>query len=185
MSISVSQLSAESAIIRLSNDCSVVDLNMPIMKTAVSCLALASALILSAGPAVAAKDGYYRWQDDQGEYHFTQQPPLGRSYEFVESDSGASFSRRSDDAEEDGGEAETQGDDSGTGGADPQPAKMEVLPPKDPAICAQAKSNLQSMQNNAARIRMTDENGNTRFLTPEEKEEQKARAQEAIRIHCD
>lgn len=158
---------------------------MPIMKTAVSCLALASALILSAGPAAAAKDGYYRWQDDQGEYHFTQQPPLGRSYEFVESDSGASFSRRSDDAEEDGVEAGSQDSDADTEAADPQPAKMEVLPPKDPAICAQAKSNLQSMQNNAARIRMTDENGNTRFLTPEEKEEQKARAQEAIRIHCD
>jgi len=156
---------------------------MPIMKTTLSCLALASTLILSAGSAVAAKDGYYRWQDDEGEYHFTQQPPLGRSYEFVESRSGTSFSRQSDDNDS-ATEADEQGGESSTEPTNPQPAKMEVLPPKDPAICAQAKSNLQSMQNNAARIRMTDENSNTRFLTPEEKEEQKARAQEAIRIHC-
>ena len=61
---------------------------------------------------------------------------------------------------------------------------MEVLPPKDPSICEQAKGNLQSLSTHGARIRATDADGKARYLTAEEIEQQRLRAEEAIRIHC-
>lgn len=155
------------------------------MTKTVTRLALMFLLTTTTALALAAKDGYYRWKDDQGEIHFTQQPPLGRNYEFVESRSGASFNSPGSPAQPAEENTSADGASSVDQEATARPEKMEILPAKNPAVCAQARSNLQSLQNNAARIRMTDADGNTRFLTAEEKEQQRARAQEAIRIHCD
>lgn len=140
------------------------------------CLTAAWAVFLSSA-TLAGKEGYYRWKDDSGEFHFTQQPPVGRQYEFVETRAGASVvSNGGDDSDEIGSP------EAAPAAAAPQ--RMEVLPEKDPAVCAQAKENLLTLEKNGARIRVTDENGNSRLLNPEEMAVQKQRAQDAINIHC-
>lgn len=126
----------------------------------------------------AGKEGYYRWKDDTGEVHFTQQPPLGRQYDFIETRGGANVVNNNAAAES----ADGQVDDGGAATAAPK--KMEVLPPKDPVICSQAKSNLLTLQKSGARIRVTDPDGTSRLLNDEEVAEQKRRAQEAVGIHC-
>ena len=126
---------------------------------------------------LAAKSGYYRWIDAEGEVHFSQKPPVGHRYEFVETQTG----RRSSIAEE------TPEDPPASAAGIPgtTPKSMEVLPPKDPDICQQAKGNLQSLSRSGARIKATDADGNSRYLNAEEIEQQRLRAEEAIRIHCD
>ena len=45
-------------------------------------------LMLSSNHLLAAKSGYYRWTDSEGKVHFSQQPPVGQRYEFVETQTG-------------------------------------------------------------------------------------------------
>lgn len=139
------------------------------------CLFVCATVLLTPS-SLAGKEGYYRWKDDAGETHFTQQPPLGRQYQFIETRGGASVVSNPSSGD-------SAGNDDGAK-ADTAPQRMEVLPPKDPAICSQAKSNLLTLQKNGARIRVTDPDGTARLLNEKEVAEQKQRAQEAIGIHC-
>ena len=127
--------------------------------------------------SLAAKEGYYRWQDDKGEMHFTQQPPVGRSYTFIETRSGASLTSQMEEQEV---QASEDQDPSAT-----RPQKMEVVPPKNPKICEQARGNMSSLQLAGARIRVSNADGSSRYLNDQEIEEQKNRARQAISLHCD
>lgn len=144
--------------------------------------AIGLALLFTLGSAelLAAKSGYYRWTDDEGEVHFTQKPPLGRPSVFVETASGrqSSPSVRNNTASSSPSDDGTDTPSAGT------PNKMEVLPPKDPKLCTQAQGNMESLSVSGARIKATDKDGKARYLTPEEIEVQKQRAQDIIDIHC-
>ncbi|MFT5889436.1 MAG: hypothetical protein ACI9BO_002263 [Zhongshania sp.] len=124
----------------------------------------------------AAKAGYYQWSDDKGKQHFSQQPPIGRKYLFIETSSGASMSSDgiASSAEN------SDNDDSDVAKAE----KIEIVPPKDPELCAKAESNMRSLAANGARIRISNIDGTTRFLSPAEIAEQKNRAQDVITLHC-
>lgn len=135
-----------------------------------SCLGLTLASSL---PALAGKSGYYRWIGADGEIHFGQKPPAGTPYEFIESQTG----RRAPDSSD----SSTEKESSET---QPPATSMQILPPKDPVICERAQNNMLSLQAAGARIRATAKNGEVRYLSPEEIEVQKLRAQEAIDIHC-
>ncbi|AKH68987.1 protein of unknown function (DUF4124) [Spongiibacter sp. IMCC21906] len=146
------------------------------MKTIILVNAL---LLLSLGicaTAHAGKQGYYRWQDEGGEVHFSQQPPHGQRYEFISTGSNTPYTAPEFANQQNGNSSPTD--------SDKQPEKMEILPPKDPAICQKAKRNLQSMQANA-RIRVTNADGSSQLLSPKDIEVQRARAKEAVKIHCD
>jgi hypothetical protein len=70
----------------------------------------------------AAKAGYYQWSDDKGKQHFSQQPPIGRKYQFIETHSGASTSS-------DGiASSAENNDDSDVAKAE----RSEIVPPKTP-----------------------------------------------------
>ncbi len=124
----------------------------------------------------AEKNGYYRWSDDEGKIHFTQQPPNGRASVFIKTSSGASL-------DSDVSTNESSVDVAATS-SEAIPEKMEVLPPKNPEQCAKAKANMQSLAANGARIRISNADGTSRFLNSEEINEQKNRAQEVIKVHC-
>ncbi|WP_372864615.1 DUF4124 domain-containing protein [Spongiibacter sp.] len=143
-----------------------------------SCLSLG--LLTASADLLAAKAGYYRWTDAEGEVHFSQKPPVGKPYEFIETQTGIR-SKADDspavvtsDTAEDNRASELDAD-----------AKMEVLPPKDPELCKKARGNMQSLKISGARIKVTDKNGQTRYLSPDEIATQKLRAQDAIKIHCE
>jgi hypothetical protein len=62
--------------------------------------------------------------------------------------------------------------------------ETEVAVVKNPEACARAQANLETL-NTVARIRVVDEQtGEPRFLSEEEKETQRQRARDIIRIHC-
>ena len=57
-------------------------------------------------------------------------------------------------------------------------------PRKDPALCAQAKGNMIILED-GPRIRFTDEKGEVRFMTDEERALEKERTADAITAYCD
>lgn len=130
-----------------------------------ACLALASVEVQA--------DIVYKWLDDQGGVHLSAQPPVGREYEKIAVSTGHSAPpAKSADA------SETE--------AKPAPSAVQANPAikKDPKICKSAKSNLETLSL-GGQIRLKDEYGGERILSEEEVAQQKKRAQDVIKQHCD
>lgn len=140
-----------------------------------TCLAL---LVLSVPAALASQQGYYRWKDDAGNEHFTQQPPAGRKSEFIAVSTGKSTEMAPGETIEAKDAADTA-----KPAAKPSTGPIQGVPDKDPEKCQQAQ-NTQGVLNSHARIRekVGDE---YRYLTPEEIAEQKRLAQDAADVYCE
>ena len=139
-------------------------------------------LVVASASALAAKNGYYRWIDDNGQPHFTQKPPLDRPSRFI----GTSRGYSSDDVDPPyPATIPPKRADSGTDqdSDKDEPKQFEVMPDKDPERCEQARKALDSFSR-GQRVRVKDDDGEYRVLDNEEQAEQKARAQEAIDIYC-
>ena len=146
-------------------------------------LGIVLAACMLSGSAWAEK-GYYKWFDSRGNpQHSDRPPPAGVEYEFVSTDTGM---RRRVTAEE----AAKQGDDDGDAAASmpsnttatPNVAEQQAAVKKDPALCEQAKANLETL-NSKARVRIRDDDG-IRYLTEEEKDVQRKKAEDLIAVHC-
>lgn len=139
---------------------------------------LCAVTLLTAAPALlAAQQGYYRWHDDAGVEHFTQQPPAGRKSEFIATSTGKST------AVEAGETAATTEAKSQKDAKKPVTGPIQAVPDKDPEKCKQAQDT-QAALGSHARIRekVGDE---YRYLTPEEIDEQKKLAQESVDVYCE
>ena len=139
----------------------------------------AAALVIIAPTLLAAPQGYYRWKDDAGAEHFTQQPPPGRKSEFIATSTGRATSVEA------GETAETQETKTPAkpGASKPVTGPIQAIPDKDPEKCKQAQDS-QAVLNSHARIRekVGDE---YRYLTPEEITDQKKAAQESLDVYCE
>ena len=128
----------------------------------------------------AAEKGYYKWLDSRGNpQHSDRPPPVGVEYEFVSTETGLRRRVDSDDVSQRGATAPA---------APPAPvptrtaAEEQVAIEKDPALCDRAKANMDTL-NSTARVRIRDKDG-IRYLSEEEKEVQRQKAQNLINIHC-
>ena len=138
------------------------------------------AVLVATGSTISlAGDAYYRWTDKWGNpVHSDRPPPKGTDYEVVAS--GSSLVRRVNSAE---GVVPakiepTLSNDFELVEARPDPIK------KDPEICTNAQKNLTTL-NTYARIRLPNADGEYRYLSEEEKEEQRDEARSLIATHCD
>lgn len=138
-------------------------------------LALTAVALLAAATSATADSGYYRWTNDAGKVQFTQQPPAGRPYQFIRTSTGT--------AEQAAAEAATEANKA-EAATPAEPTSMEVVADKDPAKCEQARNNM-AVLSGKARIRSKGEDGEYRYLTPEEIEEQRNRAVEAAEVFCE
>ena len=136
------------------------------------CLCIAS-LLLSSAVSHSAPAGYYRWTDENGHPQFTQLPPDGKEAEWVESYTG----RSAPPPAEEPAEAEQPKPEGILEGS-----TVEGLPEKDPVQCKNAKQTLETLA--FPRIRMRSADGSIRVLTEEERQEQRSRAEEVIKLHC-
>ena len=145
-------------------------------------LLLAATLALPT-PSVAA-DTYYRWKDEQGKMVVSDRPPTDEDIEYEVVSQRSSLVRRVSPGEgavpaevnpRPGNEFEQ---------VDTRREQIEVVP-KNPESCARAKANLETL-NTAARIRIRDEQtGELRFISEDEKETQRQKARDIIRVHCE
>ena len=158
-------------------------------------LALAAGLSMlmafALGPAAHGADTYYRWKDERGRMVVSDRPPVGGAVDYeVVSMGSSTLVRRTPP-----GEGALAPEREATPGARPGPAvspqggdtpqeTMEVIT-RNPEICAQARTNLKTL-NTSARIRIRDrDTGEPRFISEEEREMQRRKAQDTINVHCD
>ena len=139
-------------------------------------------VLMAAAPGLATSASVYKWTDENGVTHFGDRQPTGRNAEQVNVRSGtiqgAGVQRRSaqeqlDELQEQQAAEQQQREES---------AVEEARRKQREANCGTARSNLEVINNNA-RIRV-EENGETRYLSPEEIAQQRQKFQEIADENC-
>ncbi len=125
-------------------------------------------------PVSSQADIVYRWVDKENIVHYSERPPKGIKSTRIKTSSGSSSAMKKDSL------AAPQHE---------QEAKRKLAeasmpnPKKNKEVCERATFNY-NLLNERARIKQKDEKGELRFLTDEEKEEQKKSAKNAMNIYC-
>ena len=136
-------------------------------------------LAVTSSAFAAPPQGYYRWKDDAGAEHFTQQPPAGRKSDFVAVSTGKSTAVAPGESIESSAADKT----SAKAGSNKPIGPLQGVPDKDPEKCKQARDT-QGALGGHARIR-EKVGDDYRYLTPEEIDEQKKLAQESADVYCE
>lgn len=141
-------------------------------------LALCAAMLASSVPT-SAQQVYYRWINERGHPMLSDRPPpKGIDYEVIST--GSKF-KRPVDAEEGAVPPEVE---PSPGNDFEKVATEEKKVEKNPEFCQRARDNLETL-NTSARIKMRNEAGELAYIDEEEKERQRKRALDNIKIHCD
>lgn len=151
---------------------------------------LSMLMALAPGPGAHGADKYYRWKDERGRMVVSDRPPIGGAVDYEVVSMGSTTLVRQAPPGEGAPAPEREAAPGAPGpgreppGGDTPQETMEVIT-RDPEICAQAQTNLKTL-NTSARIRMRDrETGEPRFISEEEREIQRQKAQDTINVHCD
>lgn len=140
------------------------------MKITLTLLFIASSVLFTAG---ASAETVYQWVDDEGVTQFGSQPPRGRDYRQIRTQTGHSepidYSSRygQEENSNEGQDSERQSQEANT----PTEAELDEA-------CRTARQNLERLER-GGRITVEDENGERRYLNEEEQAE---RAEQARRI---
>lgn len=138
----------------------------------------------AAVPAAQAADTYYRWKDERGKLVVSDRPPVDQQIEYEVVSQRTSLIRRVKPGEGAVPPEVTPRPGNQFKQVDPRQEQMEVIA-KNPESCARAKGNLETL-NTSARIRIRDQQtGELRFISEEEKETQRQKARDTIRVHCE
>ena len=149
------------------------------MQTLIKCTLLAAYLAVGLNIFnVAAGEVYYRWSDAQGNpVHSDRPPPKGTDYEVITT--GSSFRREVDAAE---GAVPLEVKPSASNQFEAVTDNNAIK--KNPEFCARARDNLEQLDTKA-RIRARNDQGEVRYLSEEEKENERKKAQDAISAYCE
>ena len=146
------------------------------------CFILPLALIFGASGALASK--VFKWIDDEGVPQYTDQAPTDREYTVVETfgapkSADAALKKRAEAASAATATGEQTGDSF-----EAQKLERERQAKVREENCKNAKSNLKTIQENA-RVRILGDDGEFRYLTPEERQAQIDQASEIIENSCE
>ncbi|MFV8817834.1 DUF4124 domain-containing protein [Haliea sp. E17] len=148
---------------------------------------LAAVLLLTLQGAAAGS--IYRWLDASGNTVVSDRPPpAGTEYEVVSGTTGHVVppppEPETTPQATSGMQIVQEPPKLPNAGAPPPAQTTGFRPDKDPELCKQARAN-KLMLDTKPRIRITDENGELRFLTDEERAAEKTRTAEAIDAYCE
>ena len=150
-------------------------------------LALTSALVFAppfARDASGAESTYYRWYDESGKLVVSDRPPQDVQIEYEVVSPRSNFVRRVSPGQGAVPAEVTPRPGNEFEQVDVNREQIEVIP-KNPESCARAKANLETLAS-AARIRIRDpDTGELRFISEDEKETQRQKARDTIRVHCE
>jgi hypothetical protein len=128
--------------------------------------------------SLSAGQNVYRWIDKQGNTVVSDRPPpVGVEYEVVNLQ--GNMMNQVDNPIP----APLPQTGMNSGDETAQQAQQPGIP-KNPQYCSQARQNLSNL-NTFARIRIQGADGEYRYLTEEEKEDQRRQAQDAIDAYCE
>ena len=150
----------------------------------VAVTALLVALVTPVSFDADAADTYYRWKDSRGKMVVSDRPPTDSSVDYEVVSQRSSLVRRVSAGEGAVPPEVTPRPGNEFEQVDTRQEQMEAVP-KNPESCERAKANLDTL-NTSARIRIRDqETGELRFLSEDEKETQRQKARDTIRVHCE
>jgi len=128
-------------------------------------------------PSFATAEKVYKWTDAKGQTHYSQRPPLNTQTEVLKPETGHSdpvdYTRATTQ------DIQNQDAQKKEVGAKPTPTKD-----KDPDRCNNARQNLETLQTHA-RIRTKGDDGEYRYLTPDEQQEKQEEANRVIEESCE
>lgn len=130
-----------------------------------------SLLFLASSQVLAAADKVYKWTDDKGVVNYSERPPLGTQTEVVKPDISHSEPVNYEITASEKTKEEKKVD-----------ATKTSL--KDPDRCDAARKNLDTLKT-FARIKVKGDDGEYRFLTPEEQQQKTNEASKAIEESCE
>jgi len=131
--------------------------------------------------SVLAAEKVYKWTDDKGQVHYSQHPPLNVHAELIKPDIGyVESSTTSTEVTTDKPATAKKNADPKTGGDTAKPE--DGL--KDKVRCENARKNLDTLKT-YTHIRMKGDDGEFRYLTPDEQQEKLAEASKAVEESCE
>lgn len=139
------------------------------------------ALIALMAPSLAVAESVYRWTDENGVVHFGDREPMGRSADKVSVKTG----KPSGDGERQSAQEQIQAleeSEAEQKRRENETAVEEARRKQREARCQTAQANLEAINSNA-RIRVM-EDGEQRYLSPEEIAEKKQRFEEIVDESC-
>ena len=127
-----------------------------------------------------AENAHYHWNNERGESVYSDRPPPeGVDYEVV---STSSSFKRSVTSDEGAVPLETE-PSAGNTFNKVDTAQADQLK-KNTELCQRARTNLESLTS-SAQVKIRNDQGETRLLTPEEIEVQKQTASAQISVYCE
>lgn len=141
---------------------------------------LTLAVLLAATPSMAFAASVYKWTDEDGVTHFGDRQPTGQQAESVNIRTGKSSGGNRMSPQEQLEQLETQ--EAKESEKRQESAVEEARRKQREANCETARTNLKLIQQNS-RIRIEEE-GELRYLTPEEIEEQKQQFEKIAEENC-
>ncbi len=142
-------------------------------------LAMALCLPLHAGKI-------YKWQDENGSWHYSEKPPLEGTPETIKLKSKNSDSEETDSTAESDEEAPTETEDNQAEKA-PLPKSPEVLAAekaRKAEDCTRAKKNLDTLTHRTRILYDDEEKGEQRYMTEEERQEWLKKSSEQVKEFC-
>lgn len=146
-------------------------------------LGILLSILLTATAFSAQAGSVYKWTDENGVTHFGDRQPTGQQTETVNVRSGTSESGNADER------ATPQERVEAMDKAAAEQAEKEDMTRQDEAVAKQRQKNCEIAQDNLktisthARIKVT-ENGEQRYLTPEEIQQKKEEFQKIVNEDC-
>lgn len=146
-------------------------------------LAILTVFALMASMATYAEK-VYKWQDDDGSWHYSEKPPLEIKAETLK----IKVSQPSPQSNENGSDkGQTESDTAGAPMEQPLKKSPEIIAAEEARKkqeCERARKNLEALTNRP-RIRYMDkEKGEERYLTPDEHTEWSKKSKEDVQKYC-
>lgn len=129
------------------------------------------ALLLSM--QVSHAEQFYKWTDDKGVVHYSQQPPQGKTSKAVKTHSSKGSSQASDSSND----ADSTENREGKSQEQTQTAPIEKIK-KDPELCEQAKKDAQMLRQKPIVRR------NNKVMTLDEKNQALENLSEVVKLNC-
>ncbi|MDS1310556.1 MULTISPECIES: DUF4124 domain-containing protein [Marinobacter] len=139
-------------------------------------------LLIAVAPGMAMSASVYKWTDDNGVTHYGDRQPVGASSETVNVRSGTSSGSDSSRTSPQQRLNELQEQQQKKAERENETAVEAARRKQREANCETARANLEIIESNA-RIRI-EENGEQRYLAPEEIAEQKMKFEEVVAENC-
>ena len=134
-------------------------------------LSLSLGICLSAFSANTISKITYKWTDDKGIVQYTERPPKGHGYEKITITASG------------GREVTNVTKEEATKNKVEESSPLDELARANKQNCAIAKKNLEVLTK-LARIRVSDEKGENRILSVEEKKAREDETRKEIEVYC-